>query len=296
MVCTNCGLIHDSEELPKSRQPISKQRLGSIIAKKFHIFKDTEERVLPEHLQLKFERLKELQDSFYSGSSLDLFRLYRDLDFIGDFLLLPDEVLDKCKEIFEDFISKVRNPYNNYALLMAVCLIIASRELGERSVVKLSEVYQAFQMRGYSFSRKVLVRTLNYASNIVPFTKKFRTCEEYVPKVITKLRSNQYVPVRIKVAGMDPEEYFERLAKISKDLLSSISPINRSGKNPFLLAASAVYVASTILSGQPGHCTIFTKVQYSKEVGIAEYTLRCHIRTIFEPLLSGRRFAVAPIH
>ncbi|MCX8182573.1 MAG: hypothetical protein N3D12_05590 [Candidatus Methanomethyliaceae archaeon] len=294
LVCTSCGLIHETEELMPSCPSPSKQRLGSTIAKKFYVFKDAEERSLPEHLQLKFDRLKELQDSFYRGSYLDLFRLYKDLEYIGDFLILSDEVLDRCKAIFEDFISKVRNPYNNYALLLAVCLLIASRELGEKSAVKISELVEAFKMRGYSFSKKVLVRTLSYASNIVPITKKFRSCEEYVPKVVSKLRTAPYISVRIRVAGMDPDDYFNMLTKISKDLLSSISPIHRSGKNPFLLAASAVYVASTILSGQPGQCTLFTKVQYSKDVGIAEYTLRCHIRTIFEPIIAERRLTIAP--
>ncbi|TDA39604.1 MAG: hypothetical protein DSO08_01690 [Candidatus Methanomethylicota archaeon] len=295
LVCATCGLISEVDDVLPSCSPSSKQRLGSTISKKFYIFKDAEERALPEHLQLKFERLKELQDSFYRGSYLDLFKLYRDLESIGDFLMLPEEVLDRCKEIFEDFISKVKNPYNNYALLMAVCLMIASRELGERSAVKVSELVEAFQRRGYSFSKKILVRTMSYASNIVPFTKKFRSCEEYIPKVISKLRSAPYINVRIRVAGMDPDDYFGMLTKISKDLLSSLSPIHRSGKNPFLLAASAVYVASTILSGQLGRCTIFTKVQYSKDVGIAEYTLRCHIRTIFEPLIAERRTTMAPL-
>ncbi len=291
LVCTTCGLVQEAQEIKTSPPSLSKQRLGSVIAKKSYIFKDFEERILPGHLQLKFDRLKELQDSVYRGYSLDLFRLYRDLEYIADFLAIPDEVLDKCKEIFEDFISKVKNPYNNYALLMAVCLMIASRELGERSAIKLSELVEAFQMRGYSFSRRFFVRTLSYASNIIPFTKKFRGCEEYVSKVLAKIRSCPYIMVRIRVAGMDPENYFERLAALSKDLLSSISPIERSGKNPFLLAASAVYVASTILSNHRGQCTIFTKVQYSKDVGIAEYTLRCHIRTIFAPLMATKRLA-----
>ncbi|MEM2128325.1 MAG: hypothetical protein QXN86_01530 [Candidatus Methanomethylicaceae archaeon] len=295
LVCTACGLIGEGEESPPPSYPLSKQRLGSIIAKKFYVFKDVEERTLPEHLQLKFSRLKELQDSFYRGSYLDFFRLYKDLESIGDFLMLPDEVLERCKEIFEDFISKVRNPYNNYALLLAVCLMIASRELGESSAVKLSELVEAFKRKGYPFSKKVLVRTLSYASNIVPFTKKFRSCEEYIPKVVSILRAAPYIPVRIRVAGMDPDEYFNKLAETSRDLLSSISPIHRSGKNPFLLAASAVYFASTILSGQPGQSKIFTKVQYSKDVGIAEYTLRCHIRTIFEPLIAKRRLTMAPL-
>lgn len=293
LVCTGCGLVQEVQEFSLSPPPTARQRLGSKIAKKSYVFKDSGKRVLPGHVQLKFDRLKELQDAVSRGSSLDLFCLYRDLDYIGDFLMLPDEVLERSKEIFEDFISKVKNPYNSYALLLATCLVIASRELGERSAIKLSEVIEAFQMRGYNLSKKLLVRTLSYASNIVPFTKKFRGCEEYVSKILAKIRSCPYTDVRIRLIGMHPDDYFERLSKLSKSLLSSISPIHRSGKNPFLLAASAVYVASTLLSDRPGQCTIFTKVQYSKDVGIAEYTLRCHIRTIFEPLLVKMPFTQA---
>ncbi|MGQ9759837.1 MAG: TFIIB-type zinc ribbon-containing protein [Candidatus Methanomethylicaceae archaeon] len=295
LVCASCGLIQEDQEIPHSPPPIARQRLGSMIAKRSYVFKDNGKRVLPRHLQLKFDRLKELQDSIYSGSSLDLFCLYRDLDCIGDFLMLPEEVLDRSKEMFEDFISKVKNPYNSYALLLATCLMIASRELGERSAVKLSEIIDAFQSRGYALSKKLLVRTLSYASNIIPFTKKFRGCEEYVSKILAKLRKCPYTNVRIRLMGMDPDDYFERLAKLSKSLLLSISPIRRSGKNPFLLAASAVYVSSTLLSGRPGRCTIFSKVEYSKEIGIAEYTLRCHIRTVFEPLLVKMPSAQAPV-
>ncbi|MDD1775749.1 MAG: hypothetical protein LUP94_00165 [Candidatus Methanomethylicus sp.] len=196
--------------------------------------------------------------------------------------MLPADITELAVKSFDEVISKVKNPYNSYALLMAVCLIAASRSAGERSPVRLREVADAFSSRGQRISVKVLAKTLCYASNIIQLDKKFRQSEDYVTKVMEKLRSLPYVTVRIQANGIDQEQYFSEIQKISRELLSEIPPPRRSGKNPFLLAASAVYKASVIISNRFNSPQIFTKVQFSKDVGIAEYTLRSHISTVFD--------------
>jgi transcription initiation factor TFIIIB Brf1 subunit/transcription initiation factor TFIIB len=282
LVCTDCGLVHELPPPVPFRTPgLSKQRLGSIISRKSSAFTDHGKRSLSASNQLKFNRLKELQDSVYRGSCLDLFRLNTDLEFVVNYLLLPEEVIDKTMKLFQDVVSKVRNPYNNYALLMAICLMVVSRELGERAPVKLSEVVEAFGLRGHQLSTRVLAKTLSYASNIISFNKKFRSSEEFVSRVVCKLKESPYIVVRIRAAKMDPDEYFTELGLYSKDLLSSIPPPRRSGKNPFLLAASAVFASGTIIAKRHDVPNIFTKTQFSKDVGIAEYTLRSHLTSVF---------------
>lgn len=212
-----------------------------------------------------------------------MFRLHRDLDFVVHYLILPDEVIDRTLRLFEEVTSKVRNPYNNYTLLMAICLTVISREMGDKAPVKISEIVTAFALRGHHFSRRVLAKALHYSSNIIPTGKKFRPCEDFVGRVICKLRLAPYISVRIHVSSMDVDEYFSQLEFFSKELLSKVPPTKRAGKNPFLLAASAVFMASSIIARKRNISNVFTKVQFSKDVGIAEYTLRSHLSTVFEP-------------
>lgn len=231
-------------------------------------------------VEAKFDRLKKLQDSIYAGACLDLFKLRRDLESVADYLLLPDELVEATVHCFDDVLSKVKNPYNNYGLLLAVCLIASSRASGNRMPVKLAEVVDAFRMRGYRFSLRVLAKTLSSASNILPI-KKFTRCEDYVGRVIERLKVSPYISVRIRVAGISEEEFFEQLYEHSKELLSRLPPSKRSGKNPFLLAASAVFETSAQITSNRGTGNIITKSEFSKYVGIAEYTLRSHLTGLY---------------
>jgi transcription initiation factor TFIIIB Brf1 subunit/transcription initiation factor TFIIB len=282
LVCSRCGLVQ--EILPDravASLVLSKQRLGSVISKKTASFIDCTERDISSPNQLKFNRLKKLQDSIYGGSCLDVFQLHRDLEHVARYLMLPDDVIELSMNCFDGVISKVRNPYNSYALLMAVCLVSASRTAGERAPVKLTEIVDAFEREGHHLSVKVLAKTLCYASNIIPLNKKFRQSEDYVGKVIDKLKNSPCIIVRIRAVHLSTDFYFAELSAISKELLSQIPPPKRSGKNPFLLAASAVYEGSSTISKRYMFPQLFTKVQFSKDVGIAEYTLRSHLASVF---------------
>jgi transcription initiation factor TFIIIB Brf1 subunit/transcription initiation factor TFIIB len=72
------------------------------------------------------------------------------------------------------------------------------------------------------------------------------------------------------------------LESLSKELLSNVPPNRKAGKNPFLLAGSAVFMASSLIARDRNIPNVFTKVQFSKDVGIAEYTLRSHLCGVFE--------------
>jgi transcription initiation factor TFIIIB Brf1 subunit/transcription initiation factor TFIIB len=281
LVCASCGLVHGAS-IPYVSEisAAKKQRLGSLISNRYLVYGNRKKTT--EQYFSKFKRLEKLQDCIYNGSYLDLFQLSQDLEFVANYLFLPSDVIGNTMKLFEEVIAKVRNPYNNYSLLMAICLTITCREMGESAPVKLSEIVSAFGMRGHKFSNRVLANALCYASNIMPCKKRFRSSEEFVSKVIQKLKTAPYIPVRISAAKMDGNEYFNQLEALSKDILSKISPPKRSGKNPFLLAASAVYVSGTVIAMRDDKPNIFTKTQFSKDVGIAEYTLRSHLSTVFE--------------
>jgi len=278
LVCPSCGLVHDQACQVRTPLPGFKQRLGSLIAR----------TNAPAHqgmrhneaLHAKYRKLGDLQESIYRGYYLDLFRLTSDLQKIVEDLLLPGAVVESTMNLFHEITSKVRNPYNNYALLLAICFIKVTREMGNAAPVKIIEVADAFEERGYKFSPRVLAKTLYYASNIMP-VKKFRSCEEYVGKVLRKLEGSVFLRVRADAIELNMDDYLSELEHLSRDLLVNVPPVKRGGKNPFLLAASSVYASSTRLSKERGIENLFTKTEFSKEVGIAEYTLRSHLSEIF---------------
>jgi len=282
LICPRCGLVHEavSEHTSVYAQvpSLSRQRLGSLISR-YPSYK-TGKRDLPEPVLQKFKRLRELQDSTYRGSFLNLFQLHQDLEFVVDYLQLPREVVDKTFQLFQEVTSKVQNPYNNYALLMAICLTVVSRGMGERAPVKISEIVKAFGLRGHKFSIRVLAKALYYSTNLIPSSRKFRQSEEFVGKVISKLKVAPYISVRVRASKIDVDDYFNQLELSSKELLSKTPSKKRAGKNPFLLAASAVFMSSSMIAKRCDSQNFFTIQQFSKDVGIAEYTLRSHLTNV----------------
>jgi transcription initiation factor TFIIIB Brf1 subunit/transcription initiation factor TFIIB len=278
LVCPSCGLLHDQAYQTRTPLPGFKQRLGSLIAM---TNSDLRQGVRQnEGFHAQYRRLGDLQESIYRGSYLDVFRLKRDLQNIAEGLLLPQAVVELTMNLFHETTSKVRNPYNSHALLLAVCFIKVTREMGNLAPVKIIEVAEAFAARGYKFSPRLLAKTLYYASNLMP-VKKFRSCEECVGKVIQRLGHAAFLRMRADAIDLDMNDYLSRLERLSGDLLESVPPVKRSGRNPFLLAASSVYASSTVISKEKGINSLFTKTEFSREVGIAEYTLRSHLAEIF---------------
>lgn len=281
-VCLECGLVQTQE--PDCRAPslIKKQRLGSLMSRKMHSLVD---RDCPDGSAIrhsKYFRLCKLQEMVYSGATFDPFKMNRDIESISDYLMLPADVSEKAIRCFEDTIAKARNPYNNYGLLMAICLVVVCRNIGERAPIRLTEVVDAFARQNYRISLRVLAKNLSYAENIMPVQSKFRQPDEFVGKVIEKLREIPCVNVRISLSDTVPEAYFKDLAHNAKALISQIPPHKRSGKNPFLLAASAVFASSVHIAIKSKRENIFNKAQYSKDVGIAEFTLRNHLSSLFD--------------
>ncbi len=294
LVCPSCGLLHDQVYQTRTPLPGFKQRLGSLIAM---TYSDLHRGVCQnEKLHAKYRRLGDLQESFYRGSYLDIFQLTRDLQGITEGLYLPQEVVELTMNLFNETTSRVRNPYNSHALLLAVCFIKVTREMGNLAPVKIIEVAEAFAAQGYKFSPRLLTKTLYYASNLMP-VKKFRSCEECVGKVIQKLGQATFLRVRADAVDLDMKDYLSRLERLSGDLLGNVPPVKRSGRNPFLLAASSVYASSTVISKEKGMSSLFTKTEFSREVGIAEYTLRSHLAEIFNKELEKNLLpapAIAP--
>jgi len=278
LVCPSCGLLHDSTCQTQTPLPGFKQRLGSLMTV-------TNTDLWPgalrnEHTHAKYRRLGDLQESIYHGSYIDIFRLTQDLRSMAERLHLPPEVVDLTLKQFNEITSKVRNPYNSRTLLLAVCFTKVTREMGNLAPVKIIEVAEAFASRGYNFSPRLLARTLYYASNLMPI-EKFRSCEECVGKVLQRLGGAPFLRARAVAVNLDIDDYLSRLERLSGDLLESVPPVKRSGRNPFLLAASSVYVSNAVLSRERGINSLFTKTEFSREVGIAEYTLRSHLAEIF---------------
>lgn len=230
----------------------------------------------------KYFRLCKLQEVVYSGATFDPFKMHRDIESISEYLLLPADVSAKAIRCFEDTVAKTRNPFNNYGLLMAICLVVVCRNIGERAPIRLTEVIEAFARQNYRISLRVLAKNLSYAENIMPVQSKFRQPDEFVGRIIEKLREIPCVSVRISLSNAVPEKYFSDLAQNAKELIYQIPLHKRSGKNPFLLAASAVFASSVHIATKSKKENIFSKAQYSKDVGIAEFTLRNHLSSLFD--------------
>lgn len=297
LVCSNCGLIVDviykpplfeieplSDFTASSKvyvnpdgKPIRSDGLGSIILRCKGQFKDRRGAVLDFR---RFYKLKSINDLCLK---FDLDKtMIGALNVLGrvcSILCVPRSIYERACYIYIKAFKRSRGVSSSY-LIAAASLVIAAREL--KYPLTLNEVSDAFSKIGH----RVILRSLSKAISLIfddlKLEYRIPSPQNYIPKVISMLRSNYRVRRLLDDYEIDPERYFVLLEKISYKILNFIDERFRLGKNPYLLAVSTVYVSDKIVAKRLQSKPLLSQKLLSAYLGSTEYTIRHHSKSILK--------------
>ncbi len=298
-VCSSCGLVYPQDNLefleyveryhgdvdPEAFLPMSvrgQNPLGTLIGlpRKF-LFTDASGRRLNPRLQALFRRLKILHE--YSPGLTKLEgkrRALRLLRKVVGILKLPPEICQDAMKIYDQLLSIT--PSTSYVILAATSLLLACRIKGNRAPVTLQEIAEALQILGHRIAPRTIVRMAALAisrGNVnAPSTRR---SEDYVDKMVKQLAESPMLLLRMSKAGVKSNGYLDELKRVALQLLAKAPERAKSGKNPYTLAASAIYAADKVLAQRDGRDPVITQALLSKTLKIAEYTVREHWIKIF---------------
>jgi transcription initiation factor TFIIIB Brf1 subunit/transcription initiation factor TFIIB len=185
--------------------------------------------------------------------------------------------------------SKFCTDVSNKLITVSTCLFMAIREFKDCAPVTIQELAGIFKSLGHRVSVRSIVRELPKLQGKLGTNVHIRRSEEYLNRIVSSVVSQPEVQFRLKGCNVDSEEYrFNVLSKASS-ILKELSLPLRGGRNPFILAVSAVYAADRRLSEANKMKPTLTQRILAKATGTAEYSLRDH----YCSLLKGDRDPVS---
>lgn len=297
LVCSNCGLIVDvvymsplfeieplSDFTASSKvyvnpdgKPIRNDGLGSIILRCKGQFKDHRGAILDSK---KFSKLKNINDLCLKFNlNKTKINALNVLNRVCSLLRVPRSVYERSCYIYVKAFKHSRGVGSSY-LIAAASLIIAAREL--EYPLTLSEVSDSFTKIGH----RVIVRSLSKAISMILERLKLKyrvpNPQSYIPKIISRLRSNYRVKRLLDDYEIDHREYFLLLERESYRILCFMDDKLKLGKNPYLLAVSTVYVSDKIITKKLGLRPMLSQKLLSIYLGSTEYTIRHHSKVIMK--------------
>jgi len=310
LTCSRCGLVYESLSMPSIRTsklfletslepPIQVifSPLGSYIGRKGEsLLKDSQGRVLPLKTQMLFKRLRALQDiDPYTRQTALRHKALRILNKVVNLLNIDQRIRDQAIDKYKTFTKKEGFSRNNI-LIIAACLLIASREVKGVKPLTLNEICEGFKLVGHDIHPRVLSKTVFKVLNVIGAKPTIMSPEDYVDKVIDKLCSSKEIVNRIQVNRLTVHEYFSELREEAKKLLCSLNERRKMGKNPYALAVSSIYAASLITSSKRElQISILTQKLLSEIADVAEYTIREHYYTLFKDEVEKLISATSPM-
>ncbi len=298
-VCSCCGLVYPQDNLeflgyveryhgdvdPETFLPMSvrgQNPLGTLIGLpgKF-LFTDASGRRLNPRLQALFRKLKILHE--YSPGLTKLEgrrRALRLLRKVVGILKLTPEICQDAMRIYDQLLNSM--PSTSYVILAATSLLLACRIKGNKAPVTLQEVAETLHVLGHRVAPRTIVKMAALAiSRGIVNAPSMRRSEDYVDKMVKQLAESPMLLLRMSKAGVRSNGYLNELKKTALQLLAKAPERAKSGKNPYTLAASAIYAADRVLAQRSGREPVITQALLSKTLKIAEYTLREHWVKIF---------------
>jgi len=306
-ICVECGLVINKEYVPPSykinefnntghRNSTSSfvalgdrlnivDGLGSYMDYQFSsYFHDKNGLPLSSKKQALFKRLKYRYDlrARIDKQETD----YRTLMTLNRICSMMESINQNMKNraayLYQKFIKKLKKgEFYNHLNLIAVCIYLAAKETKDSAPLTVKEIATAFKKLNHRVSTKSIIKT---ALLIKPkFQEIFQShkstkSEEYLPKIIHKITTNNEIRNRLKKLGISEFEYEKALLNESQNILFQIPDDKRGGRNPYILAVATIYAADQNLSKNWKRRAILTQHLLSLITGTAEYSVRDHWR------------------
>jgi len=192
---------------------------------------------------------------------------------------LPRPVRLHAEYIFKCLLAdKKKLHITNYIYLAAISLILATRQYKQISPIPVTKVIESFQKIGYSLRKKTLMKNMGRIMS-TPNGLRFKNIvmpREYVRRIIAELQEAWYLDENLR--DMINSGIMDKVKIKAELMLKNIKEKGVRGKNPYILAISAVYLASRDTDLRK----IITEKLLAKKFKIHETTIRDYNRIIRE--------------
>ena len=294
-VCASCGLVDDRLLLPPpfeieplsdfsasfkiyvspDGKPIKRNGLGTMILRCKGQFKDRRGNVLSYK---RFSRLKHTHKLYSRSAQMKMGSDAMDaLRRACAFLRVPANVYERSSYIYLKALKAVKDKGSSYSLA-AASLLIASREL--KYPLTLREVTSLFSSMGHRVIPRTVSRVMAEILNKLNIKHFLRDPEDYLPKIVNKLKQLKFVKRRIEDLDLNDEKYFLLLMQKAYYVSKLLNSRVKVGKNPYLLAVSIVYVADKLVSKELNCKPILSQKLLALHLNSTEYTIRQHFKII----------------
>jgi transcription initiation factor TFIIIB Brf1 subunit/transcription initiation factor TFIIB len=289
-VCTGCGLVSasalDKDAAFGSLHPSEKSHvspgkrlhivdgLGSDIGYKTqHRFRDAQGTVLSYKMQLLFKRLVMVNMKVRTSVREGDFNALRLLNHVTVVLTLNSVVRDRAAYYYQKATGDAE--VKNRVITVAACLLIAAREFEGLAPVTLQELAQVFRERGHKVSPRYIVRELPELQRRLGLGVRVRKSEDYVSKIVSDVVAQPEIQRKLREADLEDGEYSASVSSFALSILRALT--HRGGRNPYVLAAAAVYAADRQLCAETrGVRPILTEKLVSRAARTPEYSIREH--------------------
>lgn len=305
-VCRNCGLVHErklgtskftetedeegASPLQMSYAATGKRTcivndLGSYLdyPNSFY-FHDAGGFSLSPHAQHFYSRLKYIYDkrTRFSGHETE-YRTLSSLDRVVELLRIPRYVRDRAAYLYRKAIrASSGNHYSTSSVLMAYCLLLATREIDTSNPTTIQEIVNAFRKLGHRVSSPIIIKAGLHYKVLLNVALKIRRSEDYLNKVLQQVSASELVVNWLSKFKITPQRYKESLLEASLGILRKISNPERGGRSPYVFAVSTVYAAEKWLAKNECRKPFLTQKLLAEITGVAEYTIREHYCAILK--------------
>jgi transcription initiation factor TFIIIB Brf1 subunit/transcription initiation factor TFIIB len=250
-------------------------------------FYDSKGEPLSSYRQALFRRLKYHYDlkSRTQKKETD-YNALRVLNRVSALLRLSGNVRNRAAYYYRKVTSeKISAEIGNKLITVSACLFIAIREFKECAPITIQELAEIFRGLGHRVSVRSIVRELPKLQSHLGINIHVRRSEEYLNRIVSSVVTQPEVQQRLYATGISAEEYGFNTSSIALTILKRLSQPARGGRNPFILAVSAVYAADRRLSEIKKTKPVLTQKILAKATGTAEYSLRDHFCSLLKRTL-----------
>jgi transcription initiation factor TFIIIB Brf1 subunit/transcription initiation factor TFIIB len=306
-VCSRCGLVV-SEDRAQSDYPANACWVDNLnngenahfsVGKRLHIvdglgsyidyhnkgyFYDSQGAPLSSDKQALFRRLKYRYDlkSRTERRETD-YNALRVLNRVSVFLRLSENVRNRAAYYYRKITSsKLCGDISNKLIAIATCLFMAIREFKDCAPITIQELADIFKSLGHRVSVRSIVRELPTLQGKLGLNVHIRRSEEYLNRIVSSVVAQPEVQSKLKNSNMDSEEYRFNTLSTARSILRGLDLSARGGRNPFILAVSAVYAADRKQSEAKKIKPTLTQRILAKATGTAEYSLRDHFCSVLK--------------
>jgi len=273
LVCSSCGLVKGYVNVDWPFQMGNVSREG-VVGSEIQLDRSVKRsRVLRRlNRQLKTWQSKRMP-----------YRIKQVIERAGEKIGLPHHVIERAKVLYVKSHKSLKESnlgISTYSL-SAAALLVAIWEIDHAPPLTIEEMTEIYRSLGH----RVVARTLARAVSIV---KRFSNVKptpsillrKYTVRITNVLISQNIIRIRLKKQRKFrrlkiPLEYYksliiERAASLAEELPLKL----KQGKNPYIVAASLVYIAEQLVAKNLGIKPAFSQKLVAKYTGISEYSVR----------------------